>query len=129
MAIKVIYIEDKPEMIDLIKLMLAKKNYEVTGVTGGREGLVAVEQIKPDVVLLDLMMPDMDGWEVFRAMKANPDIENIPVIILTPRAQSIDKVLGLHIAKVQDYLTKPFGQNELITSIEKVLNAAKQNKN
>jgi len=129
MAIKVIYIEDKPEMIDLIKLMLAKKNYEVTGVTGGREGLVAVEQIKPDVVLLDLMMPDMDGWEVFRAMKANPDIENIPVIILTARAQSIDKVLGLHIAKVQDYLTKPFGQNELITSIEKVLNAAKQNKN
>lgn len=128
MAIKVIYIEDKPEMIDLIKLMLAKKNYEVTGITGGREGLEAVQRIKPDVVLLDLMMPDMDGWEVFRAMKADPAVENIPVIILTARAQSIDKVLGLHIAKVQDYLTKPFGQNELITSIEKVLNAANNNK-
>ncbi len=123
--IKVVYIEDKLEMIDLIKLMLAKKNYEVTGALGGRIGLETVEKIQPDVVLLDLMMPDMDGWEVFRTMKAVPSMSHIPVIILTARAQSIDKVLGLHIAKVDDYLTKPFGQAELLASIDRVLNAKK----
>lgn len=120
-ATKVVYIEDKPEMIDLIKLILSKKGYEVTGAMGGREGLEAVERLQPDVVLLDLMMPDMDGWEVYRAMKASPKMEHIPVIILTARAQSIDKVLGLHIAKVDDYITKPFGPTELVASIEKVL--------
>jgi two-component system response regulator VicR len=120
-ATKVVYIEDKPEMIDLIKLILGKKGYEVTGLMGGREGLEAIERLRPDLVLLDLMMPDMDGWEVFRMMKANPVMEAIPVIILTARAQSIDKVLGLHIAKVDDYITKPFGPAELVSSIEKVL--------
>ena len=120
-ATKVVYIEDKPEMIDLIKLILGKKGYDVTGVMGGREGLDAIERLRPDLVLLDLMMPDMDGWEVFRMMKANPTMEAIPVIILTARAQSIDKVLGLHIAKVDDYITKPFGPAELVSSIEKVL--------
>ncbi len=122
---KVVYIEDKPEMIDLIKLILGKKGYEVVGAMGGREGLEAVERLLPDVVLLDLMMPDMDGWEVYRAMKASSVMENIPVIILTARAQSIDKVLGLHIAKVDDYITKPFGPTELVASIEKVLTAKK----
>ncbi len=120
-ATKVVYIEDKPEMIDLIKLILTKKGYDVTGAMGGREGLDVVERTQPDIVLLDLMMPDMDGWEVYRAMKANPKMEHIPVIILTARAQSIDKVLGLHIAKVDDYITKPFGPTELVASIEKVL--------
>jgi two-component system response regulator VicR len=122
---KIVYIEDKPEMIDLVKLILAKKGYEVTGAKDGRSGLQSIERVKPDLVLLDLMMPDMDGWEVFRSMKANPSMEQIPVIILTARAQSIDKVLGLHIAKVDDYITKPFGPNELLSSIERVL--AKRN--
>jgi DNA-binding response OmpR family regulator len=121
--IKVLYIEDKPDMIELIKLMLAKKNFEVAGAVGGKEGLDALQQSIPDIVLLDLMMPDMDGWEVFRAMKANRSFEHIPVIVLTARAQSIDKVLGLHIAKVDDYLTKPFSQGELIASIDRVLAA------
>ncbi len=123
--IKVLYIEDKPDMIELIKLMLAKKNYEVVGAVGGREGLTALQQSTPDIVLLDLMMPDMDGWEVFRAMKSNRSFEHIPVIVLTARAQSIDKVLGLHIAKVDDYLTKPFSQAELMASIERVLSVKK----
>jgi DNA-binding response OmpR family regulator len=89
---------------------------------GGREGLEAVRRIKPDLVLLDLMMPDMDGWEVYQQMKADPDLKDIPVIVVTAKAQSIDKVLGLHIAKVDDYVTKPFGPQELLRSVERVLN-------
>jgi DNA-binding response OmpR family regulator len=72
-------------------------------------------------VLLDLMMPDMDGWEVYQQMKADELTRHIPVIVVTARAQSIDKVLGLHIAKVDDYIAKPFSPQELLNSVEKVL--------
>jgi DNA-binding response OmpR family regulator len=68
------------------------------------------------------MMPDMDGWEVYQQMKAEESTHDIPVIIVTAKAQNIDKVLGLHIAKVDDYIAKPFGPQELIDSVEKILN-------
>jgi len=118
---KVVCIEDEPEMIDLVRLILGRKGFELTGAMGGREGLEAVRRIKPDLVLLDLMMPDMDGWEVYQQMKADAEMQKIPVIVVTAKAQSIDKVLGLHIAKVDDYVTKPFGPHELLQSVEKVL--------
>jgi len=118
---KVVCIEDEPEMIDLVKLILGRKGFELTGAMGGREGLEAIRRVKPDLVLLDLMMPDMDGWEVYQQMKADTEMQKIPVIVVTAKAQSIDKVLGLHIAKVDDYVTKPFGPQELLQSVEKVL--------
>ena len=119
---RVVCIEDEPAMIDLIRLILSRKGYTVTGATGGREGLELVQTSQPDIVLLDLMMPDMDGWEVYQKLKAHESTREIPVIVVTAKAQSIDKVLGLHIAKVDDYITKPFGPQDLIESIEKVLN-------
>ena len=67
------------------------------------------------------MMPDMDGWEVYQQMKADESMRAIPVIVITAKAQSIDKVLGLHIAKVEDYISKPFSPRELLASVEKVL--------
>ena len=108
---------------DLVKLILGRKGFELTGAVGGREGLDAVRRIKPDLVLLDLMTPDMDGWEVYQQMKADEELKTIPVIVVTAKAQSIDKVLGLHIAKVDDYVTKPFGPQELLQSVERVLTA------
>ena len=120
-AIKVVCIEDDPEMIDLVKLILAREGYEVIGAMGGREGLETVEAVRPDLVLLDLMMPDMDGWEVYQQMKSSETMRDIPVIVVTAKAQSIDKVLGLHIAKVNDYITKPFGPSELLSSVLRVL--------
>lgn len=117
----VVCIEDEPEMIDLVKLILGRKGFELIGAVGGREGLEKVREFKPDLVLLDLMMPDMDGWEVYQQMKADDELKVIPVIVVTAKAQSIDKVLGLHIAKVDDYVTKPFGPQELLQSVNKVL--------
>jgi len=118
---RVVCIEDDPGMIDLVKLILSRKGFQVVGAMGGREGLEAIQREKPDLVLLDLMMPDMDGWEVYQRMKADDSTKAIPVIVVTAKAQSIDKVLGLHIAKVDDYITKPFGPQELLESVEKVL--------
>lgn len=123
---RVLYIEDEPEMIELIRLILARRGFEVTGAVGGQEGLEAVRKGIPDLVLLDLMMPDLDGWDVYQQMKADPATQKIPVIVVTAKAQSIDKVLGLHIAKVDDYISKPFSPSELVESVEKVLSRHKQ---
>jgi two-component system response regulator VicR len=118
---RVVYIEDEQEMIDLVRLILNRRGFEIFGANGGREGLDIVRRVLPDLVLLDLMMPDMDGWDVYQQMKADETTHNIPVIVVTAKAQSIDKVLGLHIAKVDDYISKPFSPQELVESVEKVL--------
>jgi two-component system response regulator VicR len=118
---RLVYIEDEEEMIDLVRLILSRRGYEVMGANGGREGLDLVRRELPDLVLLDLMMPDMDGWDVYQQMKSEEKTREIPVIVVTAKAQSIDKVLGLHIAKVEDYISKPFSPQELLDSVEKVL--------
>ena len=119
---KVVCIEDELEMIELVKLILGRNKFDVTGAVGGEEGLKRITEIKPDLVLLDLMMPEMDGWEVYQKMKASEEMRDIPVIVVTAKAQSIDRVLGLHIARVNDYITKPFGPQELLESVDRVLN-------
>ena len=123
---KVVCIEDELEMIELVKLILDRNKFEVTGAVGGQEGLDKISEIKPDLVLLDLMMPEMDGWEVYQKMKASEAMRNIPVIVVTAKAQSIDRVLGLHIARVDDYITKPFGPQELLDSVERVISTKKE---
>ena len=116
----ILCIEDEPEMIDLIRLILSRRGFEVVGAAGGKEGLEKVRENPPDLILLDLMMPDMDGWEVYQQIKADEKTKNIPVIVVTAKAQSIDKVLGLHIAKVDDYIAKPFSPQDLLNSVDKV---------
>jgi two-component system response regulator VicR len=118
---RVLCIEDDPEMIDLIKLILERKGFEVLEAVGGKEGLEMSRREMPDLILLDLMMPEVDGWEVFRQVRADEQLKDIPVIVVTAKAQSIDIVLGLHIAKVDGYVTKPFGPQELLKSVNKVL--------
>jgi two-component system, OmpR family, response regulator VicR len=123
---RLVYVEDEAEMIDLVRLIMARRGFEVIGAHGGREGLDAIRQHLPDLVLLDLMMPDIDGWDVYQQMKAEEPTREIPVIVVTAKAQSIDKVLGLHIAKVDDYISKPFSPQELVESVEKVLARRKE---
>ncbi len=122
---RVVYIEDDQEMIDLVVLILNRRGFKVKGAHGGRNGLDMIFQEPPDLILLDLMMPGMDGWEVYQKLKANEITHDIPVIVVTAKAQSIDKMLGLHIAKVDDYIAKPFSPQELVESIEKVLTRRK----
>ncbi len=124
--VHILCIEDEAEMIDLIRLILGRRGYEVRGANGGRQGLELMRQERPDLVLLDLMMADMDGWEVYQRMKSDAALKDIPVIVVTAKAQSIDRVLGLHIAKVDDYITKPFSPQELLTAVDKVLKGNKK---
>ena len=125
-SIRIFYFEDDPEMIDLVNLILGRIGYEVKGTASGAAGLEIVKEEIPDLILLDLMMPGMDGWDVYHQLKANEITKNIPVIGVTARAQPIDRVLGLHIAKVDGYLCKPFHPKELQDSVELVLNSGGQ---
>lgn len=120
------YIEDEAEMIDLVRLILGRRGYTVLGANGGHEGLELVRKELPDLVLLDLMMPDMDGWDVYHQIKSEELTRDIPVIVITAKAQDIDKILGLRVAKVEDYISKPFSPQELIDRIDKVLSVQKK---
>ena len=117
----ILCIEDNPEMIELLEIILRRKGFRVSSATGGADGLRMVQEIIPDLVLLDLMMVDIGGWEVYQQMKADEKTKNIPVIVVTAKAQSIDKVLGLHVAKVDDYIIKPFSPADLVESVARVL--------
>ena len=121
MHAKILYIEDDQEMIDLVSLILSRRGYQVKGAQGGRNGLEAIRNESFDLVLLDLMMPDLDGWDLYHILKSDEKTRDVPVIVITAKSQPIDKVLGLYIAKVEAYISKPFHPNELVDSVEKVL--------
>ncbi|MCC6148491.1 MAG: response regulator [Anaerolineaceae bacterium] len=121
--IAVVYIEDDPEMVELVTLILNRRGFDVRGALNGQRGLETIAQNPPDLILLDLMMPGLDGWDVYHQLKANADTCQIPVIIITAKAQQIDRVLGLSVAKVDAYISKPFRPQKLLESIDQVLNA------
>jgi DNA-binding response OmpR family regulator len=126
---RVVYIEDDSEMIELVTLIIERHGYRLIGAQGGQEGLDIILKSPPELILLDLMMPDMDGWDVYHQIKANASTNNIPVIVISAKSLDIDRVLGLHIAKVDDYISKPFRPQELLYSIDKVMRAKSTEKN
>lgn len=115
---KVLIVDDEPDTLELVKLVLESGGFEAVLANNGKEALAQIATLRPDLVLLDIMMPDMDGWDVFRKMKERDP--GIPIAILTAKAQNIDKLLGLHVLKADDYITKPFGKNELISKVRKL---------
>ena len=118
---KIVYIEDDLEMTYLIKMILERRGYEIISTNNGLEGFDLVTSENPDIILLDLMMPDIDGWDIYRQLKSSDQTEKIPVVVISAKAQPIDKVLGLQVAKVNNYIAKPFKPQELIEVIENIL--------
>ncbi len=119
--ITILYIENEPEIVELVRLILARRDYDILVAADGRAGLQLLEARPCDLVLLDLMMPGMDGWEVLRRIREHPVLQHIPVIILTAKAMAQDRDYGLNVAGAQAYITKPFFMHELIATIERVL--------
>lgn len=117
---RLVYIEDEVEMIDLVRLILSRKGFDVIGAHGGNEGLEIVRQEKPDLVLLDLMMPDMDGWETFKNIRQMTDV---PIIVVSADTKKENVVKGLNIG-FDDYVTKPFFPPELVARVKTVLRRA-----
>jgi len=123
---RVVWIEDDPELLRLGRLVLAHKGFEVVTVNDSREGFDIIRREKPDLVLLDLMMPEVDGWAIYNQMKAEPDLKDTPVIVVTAKAQAADKALALYLAKVDGYLVKPYDQNQLLDMIHHVMSRRQQ---
>ncbi len=113
----VVCIEDDPEFLALMQLMLYDTNVKVIPAIGGEAGLQAVRDHRPDLVLLDLMMPDMNGWDVCREMRSDASLREIPVIVVTALSTRYDKIYGERVAKVADYITKPFMPSQLRDSV------------
>ncbi|MEO6835209.1 MAG: response regulator [Candidatus Tumulicola sp.] len=115
---RVLVADDNPNLQKIISTNLELAGYEVATVSDGREALAKIEQNAPDLLLLDLMMPHMDGYEVARRVRshANPSIANVPIIILTAKGETEDKLRGFE-AGVDDYMTKPFGSRELLARV------------
>ncbi len=121
MANKIMVVDDEPDVVDLVRLVLESDGFQVVTAYSGKEALEKIGKEMPDLVLLDIMMPQMDGWEVYSRIRANPQTKDIPVAMLTAKSQSIDKMIGLHVVKVDDYITKPFGRSELLERVKRIL--------
>jgi len=119
---KILCIEDDPDMIDYIKLILGNAGYDVVGVEGGTLGLEQMRRDLPDLVLLDLMMPEMDGADVLLHKKQDDSIRDIPVIALTAMDAPFDQIMWLARTDLQDFIVKSkLPRRELIARIERVL--------
>jgi len=113
----ILVVDDEKNIVQLAKLYLTNEGYEVRASYSGQEALDAVKSNRPDLVILDLMMPGLDGWEVCRRLRKEDDI---PIIILTARSDDVDKIVGLELG-ADDYVTKPFNPRELVARVKAVL--------
>lgn len=119
MARKILTCDDEKHIVRLIQVNLERQGYEVISAYNGAECLEKVQSDRPDLIVLDVMMPEMSGFEVLEKLKSDPETENIPVIMLTARAQDADVLRGWQ-SGVECYLTKPFNPMELIAFVKRI---------
>jgi len=119
MARKILTCDDEKHIVRLIQVNLERQGYDVITAYNGRECLEKVQEDRPDLIVLDVMMPEMTGFEVLEKLKSDPETENIPVIMLTARAQDSDVLRGWQ-SGVECYLTKPFNPMELIAFVKRI---------
>ena len=113
-------IEDEKDIVDLVRYNFRKEGFEVSSFMRGKEGLEQMRRNPPDLVLLDIMLPDVDGFELCRKLRADDRLKDLPVIFLTAKGEEIDRVLGLEMG-ADDYVVKPFSPRELLARVRAVL--------
>jgi phosphate regulon transcriptional regulator PhoB len=124
MAQRVLIVEDEPDIRDLLVFHLEREGYQVTACRSGAEALRVARAGPPDLVLLDLMLPELDGLEVCRRLRQDPATQGLPIVMLTARGDEVDRVLGLELG-ADDYVVKPFSPRELVARIRAVLRRAR----
>lgn len=117
---KILIVDDEEDILNLVEYNLTSKGYNVVKAMDGPEGLKKAETKSPSLIILDIMLPNMDGTEVLKELKKNNITENIPVIMLTAKGEEFDRVLGLELG-ADDYLTKPFSPRELMLRVKRIL--------
>jgi two-component system phosphate regulon response regulator PhoB len=117
---KILVVDDEPEAVELVEFNLKQAGYDVATAADGAEALKKTRALLPSLVVLDLMLPEMDGLEVCKMLRRDPATSAVPIIMLTAKAAEIDRVLGLELG-ADDYLTKPFSPRELVLRVKKLL--------
>ena len=117
--------DDEPEAVELVEFNLKQAGYAVTTAADGAEALKKAHAQPPDLIVLDVMLPEMDGFEACKVLRLDPATQKVPIIMLTAKAAEIDRVLGLELG-ADDYLTKPFSPRELLLRIKKILSRGTQ---
>ena len=120
MSRRVLVVDDEPDLLELVRVNLAQAGYEVDTAQDGAAALERVGRAKPDLLVLDLMLPSIPGTEVCRRLRADPETASLPIIMLTARADEVDRVVGLELG-ADDYVTKPFSPRELTLRVAAVL--------
>jgi CheY-like chemotaxis protein len=118
---RILCVEDEAGMLDLLRLILESAGYSFLGAQNGLEGLEKMYSERPDLILLDLMLPEMDGAEVLLRKKQDPAIRDIPVIAVTALASPFDQLMWKRHTEIKDYVTKPFRRKELLNTVERTL--------
>jgi two-component system alkaline phosphatase synthesis response regulator PhoP len=116
----ILVVDDEPNIIELARLYLEKEGFRVAEASGGEEAMRLFDEVRPALIILDIMIPEPDGWEVCRRIRSR---SQLPIIMLTAREDEIDKVVGLELG-ADDYLTKPFSPRELVARVKAVLRRA-----
>ncbi|MCC6445456.1 MAG: response regulator [Armatimonadetes bacterium] len=127
MAKKILAVDDEKHIVRLVQVNLQRAGYEVVTANDGKEALEKVESERPDLVVLDVMMPYMDGFEVLRNLRSNPSTRELPVIMLTAKAQDADVFKGWQ-SGVDCYLTKPFNPMELLSFVKRIFKAQEEDR-
>lgn len=117
---KILIVDDEKDLVSLVSLHMKMAGYDVLSAADGEKALEIAEDEKPDLIILDLMLPKVAGWEVCKRLRQDPGIKNVPVIMLTARAEIEDKLKGFE-AGADDYVTKPFSPRELVSRVKRVL--------
>ena len=117
---KILVVDDEPEAVELVEFNLKQAGYVVTTAADGAEALKKARSQVPDLIVLDVMLPEMDGFEICKALRLDPATARVPILMLTAKAAEIDRVLGLELG-ADDYLTKPFSTRELLLRIKKII--------
>src|SRR5204862_1016093 len=120
MGRRIVIIEDEEDIVELLRYNFRKEGFEVESFSRGKEGLESLQRKPPDVVLLDILLPDQDGIEICRRLRADERLKGVPVIFLTAKGEEVDRVLGLEIG-ADDYVTKPYSPRELVARVRAVL--------
>lgn len=120
MASRVLIVEDDPDIVELLMYNLQQAGFETEAVCNGVDALQRVTENPPDLVVLDILLPEMDGLEVCRLLKRNPQTETIPIVMLTAKGEEIDRIVGLELG-ADDYIAKPFSPREVVLRIRAVL--------
>ena len=120
----IVYIEDEPDLIDLLQLVLKNKEIVIEYAPTGRQGLELVRQFVPDLIILDLMLPDMHGWDVFQEMQEDAELKDIPVIVVTVRTEGLTEGVWPQVQKLAGYLLKPFPIHDLREIVGRALDVS-----